>query len=173
MNLAKEWTAFAGGLFLLMGISLAAAARRNAEDALSWHRQWSAAVGAPELAGNEDARRRRLFLAYRLGGALFAAIGLGLIVSGAAGHLPFAARESRRDALFGGLFFTASGVIFSLNGWLRGGRRAPRFLDGELLDYDAPPPLGERVAAACSRGMIGLSLAFGVRLLFQGLINGR
>ncbi len=168
MNLAREWTVFAGALFALMGVSLASAARRNAEDALSWERQWRTAVGAPEPARDEEPRRRRLVRAYRLGGILFAAAGLVLLFFAATGRAPIAVREPGRESLFGGIFFTACGAVLAINGWLRRGRRAPRFLEGELLAEDAPLPPGERVAAACSRVMIALLFAFGLRLLLAG-----
>ncbi len=168
MDLSREWAAFAGALFALMGTSLAAAARRSAEDALSWERQWRVAVGSAEPAGDEEPRRRRLVLAYRAGGIFFAGAGLVLLVLAATGRAPFVARGAGREALFGGLFFTVCGVILAVNSWLRR-KRAPRFLDGELLDPETPLPLGERVAAFCTRGMIVLFLAFGVRLLRVGL----
>jgi len=168
MNLAREWTAVAGALFALMGVSLAAAARRSAEDALSWERQWRAAVGAPEPVRDEAPRRRRLVLAYRAGGVFFAGAGLVLLVLAATGRAPFAERGAGRDALFGGIFFTACGVVLAVNAWLRR-KRAPRFLDGELLGDEAPVPLGERVADFCGRGMIVLFLSFGVRLLREAL----
>lgn len=171
MNVAREWSVFAGGLFLLMGTSLAAAARRNAEDALSWHRQWSAATGQPEAVGDEEKRRARLIRVYRFGGLFFAGMGVGLLVSGVTGHGPFAERAVGREALFGGLFFTACGTLLGVNAWLRHGRRGPRFLDGELLDFEAPPPLGERVADVSSKLMIALFLAFGLRLL-AGVTRG-
>lgn len=169
MNLAREWAAFAGALFSLMGLGLAAGARRSAEDALSWERQWRVAVGAAEPAGDEGPRRRRLVLAYRLGGAFFLAAGAVLLVLAATGRAPFAARPGGREALFGGVFFTACGIVMSINAWLRRRPRAPRFLEGELLADAAPLPPGERVAAACSRGMIALFLVFGLRLLREGL----
>lgn len=168
MDLAREWAAFSGALFSLMGVSLAAAARRSAEDALSWERQWRVAVGSPEPAGDEEPRRRRLVLAYRAGGMFFAAAGLVLLVLAATGRAPFAGRGAGRDALFGGVFFTLCGLVLAVNAWLRR-KRAPRFLDGELLDADKPLPLGERVAAVCTHGMIVLFLAFGMRLLRVGL----
>lgn len=172
MDLAREWAAFAGALFALMGTSLASAARRSAEDALSWERQWRVAVGSTEPAGDEEPRRRRLVLAYRAGGSVFAAAGLVLLVLAATGRAPFAGRgagrDAGRDALFGGVFFTACGLVLAVNAWLRR-KRAPRFLDGELLDPETPLPLGERVAAVCTRGMIVLFLAFGMRLLRVGL----
>lgn len=167
MTPAREWAAFAGGQFALMGTALAAAARSKAEDALSWERQWRAAVGAPEPVADEAPRRRRLVLAYRLGGAFFAAFGAVLLVSAATGAGPFVARETGREALFGGIFFTACAAVLAVNGWLRRRPRGPRFLDGELLADDAPLPLGERVAAVCSRATIVLFLAFGLRLLFE------
>ncbi|MCR4295917.1 MAG: hypothetical protein NUW21_10305, partial [Elusimicrobia bacterium] len=68
MNLSWEWTAFAGALFSLMGLSLAAAARKNADDALAWERQWRVAVGAPETVRDEEPRRRGFTLGYRFGG---------------------------------------------------------------------------------------------------------
>lgn len=169
MSAAREWTAFAGALFSLMGLSLAAAARRSADDALNWERQWRVAVGAPEPVRDEEPRRRRLVLAYRAGGAIFAAAGLVLLYLAATGRAPFAGRGSGRDALLGGIFFTACGVVLAVNAWLRRGRRAPRFLEGELLADAAPLPPGERVAGACSRAMIALFLAFGLRLLREGL----
>ncbi|MBI2386838.1 MAG: hypothetical protein HYV14_12645 [Elusimicrobia bacterium] len=168
IDLAREWTAFAGALFSLMGVSLAAGARRSAEDALSWERQWRAAVGAPEPVRDEEPRRRRLVLAYRAGGVFFAGAGLVLLVLAATGRAPFAGRGAGREALFGGIFFTVCGLVLAVNAWLHR-KRAPRFLDGELLDAEAPRPLGERVADFCSRGMIVLFLSFGVRLLREGL----
>ncbi|UPT74634.1 MAG: hypothetical protein M0D55_02580 [Elusimicrobiota bacterium] len=171
MSLAREWTAFAGGVFALMGTSLAAAARRNAEDALSWERQWREAVGAPPPAPAPDdaARRRGLVLAYRFGGLFFAGIGLGLLWTAASGRAPFAERGGGPDALIGGIFFTAAGAALAYGAWLKGTRRGPRFLDGELLAQDAPLPLGERAARFCGRAMIVLFLAFGIRLLREGL----
>lgn len=168
MNIAREWTAFAGVLFSLMGISLAAGARRGAEDALSWERQWRAAVGAPEPARDDEPRRRRIALAYRIGGLFFAGAGLGLLYAAGTGQAPYLARGGGKDALFGGVFFTACGAVMAVNAWLHR-RRAPRFLEGELLAEDVPLPLGERVSQACSRGMIALFLVFGVRLLREGL----
>jgi len=168
VSVAREWATFSGALFLLMGVSLAAAARRSAEDALSWERQWRVAVGSSEPAGDEEPRRRLLVLAYRAGGAVFAAAGLVLLVLAATGRAPFAGRGAGRDALFGGVFFTACGLVLAVNAWLRR-KRAPRFLDGELLGPETPLPLGERVAAVCTRGMIVLFLSFGARLLRVGL----
>lgn len=167
MDLSGEWTAFAGALFSLMGISLAAAARKNADDALAWERQWRAAVGAPEVLRDDEPRRRRFTLAYRFGGFLFGGIGLALLYLAATGRAP-AAPSSGREALLGGVFFTTCGVVLAVNAWLRR-KRAPRFLDGVLLDADAPLPFGERVAASCSRAMIVLFFVFGLRLLREGL----
>lgn len=169
MIVAREWTAFAGALFTLMGISLAATARRSAEDALSWERQWRTAVGASEPVRDEAPHRHRLMLAYRFGGLFFAATGLALLLAAATGRAPFVARESGRETLIGGIFFTVCGAVVAVNVWLRRGRRAPRFLEGELLAEGAPLPLGERVAAACSRGIIALFFLFGLRLLRVGL----
>jgi hypothetical protein len=168
MNLPREWTAFAGALFSLMGVSLAAAARRSAEDALSWERQWRVAVGSSAPVGDEEPRRRRLVLAYRAGGIFFVGAGAVLLVLAAADRASFAVRGSDREALFGGLFFTACGLVMAANAWLHR-KRAPRFLSGELLDAEAPLPLGERVADFCARGMIVLFLGFGIRLLREGL----
>jgi hypothetical protein len=161
---AGEWSVFAGSLFLLMGISLAAAARRSAEDALSWTRQWRAAVGDCGGERDEAPRRKALVLVYRFGGIFFASIGVGLLISAAIGAAPFGARERGGGSLLAGLFFTACGAVMSVNAWLRRAR-APRFLDGELQSFDAPAPLGERVASACARAMIALFLLFGLRLL--------
>ena len=169
LSLAREWAAFAGALFSLMGVSLAAGARRSADDALNWERQWRVAVGASEPAGDQEPRRSRIVLAYRAGGLIFAAAGAVLLYLAATGRAPFAGRGSGRDALLGGVFFVACGLAMALNVWMRRRPRAPRFLEGELLADAAPLPLGERVAAACSYGMIALFLAFGVRLLREGL----
>ncbi len=168
MNLPREWTAFAGAVFALMGVSLAGAARKNAEDALSWERQWRQAVGVPEPGGRDEPKRRRLELAYRFGGLFFAGIGLGLLWIAAQGRA-ISPRAGGDDALLGGLFFTACGLILGLNAWKRRGRRAPRFLDGVLLPDDAPLPAAERVSTACRRGIIALFLAFGARLMLVGL----
>ncbi len=167
MDISGEWTAFAGALFSLMGVSLAAAARKNADDALAWERQWRVAVGAPEIVRDDEPRRRRFTLGYRFGGLFFGGIGLVLLYLAATGRAP-AAPSSGREALFSGVFFTACGALLAVNAWLRR-KRAPRFLDGVLLDADAPPPLGERVGAACTRAMIVLFLVFGLRLLREGL----
>lgn len=170
MNLAREWTAFAGSLFALMGVSLAAAARRNTEDALSWERQWRQAVGEPpDPTRDEGPHRASLIRAYRAGGVCLALIGLSLLLSAATGHVALVARSGVRDALVGGVFFTVCGLLLTAYARLRGDRRGPHFLDGELLAHDAPAPPGERVADACSRGIIGLFLAFGLRLLAFGL----
>lgn len=169
MDIGREWAAFAGAQFTLMGISLAAAARGKAEDALSWERQWRAAVGAAEPAREEAPRLRRLTIVYRLGGAFFAAFGAVLLFSVATGRGPYVAREAGPEALIGGIFFTLCGAVLAVNGWLRRGRRGPRFLDGELLADGAPPPAGERVAALCARATIALFLVFGIRLLRQAL----
>jgi hypothetical protein len=169
MNVAREWAAFAGAMFALMGLSLAASARRSAGDALAWERQRRVALGAPEAPGDEEPRRRRLTLAHRAGGLFFAAAGVALLILAAAGRAPFPARASGREALFGGIFFTACGAALAVNAWLRRGRRAPRFLEGELQPGGGSQPIGERVTAACSYGMIGLFLVFGLRLLREGL----
>ncbi|PIR17551.1 MAG: hypothetical protein COV48_08530 [Elusimicrobia bacterium CG11_big_fil_rev_8_21_14_0_20_64_6] len=169
MNSAREWVAFGGAAFVLMGASLAAAARRNAEDALSWERQWRIAVGAPEPARDEGQRRNVIVLAYRFGGLFLAGVGVGLLYSVMAGQASFGERVGGRETMLGGVFFTLCGGVMGINAWLRLGRRAPRFLEGELLDESAPPPLGERVATVCSHGMIALFLVFGLRLLREGL----
>ena len=169
MGIAREWTAFAGVLFSLMGVSLSAASRRNAEDALSWERQWRAAVGVPEPVRGEKPQRQWLELVYHMGGLFFIGIGIGLLYSAATGRAPFAVRSGARETLVGGIIFTACGVVMALNAWLRGGRRGPRFLEGELLADEAPLPLGERVAAVCGHAITALFLAFGLRLLREGL----
>ena len=169
MGIAREWTAFAGILFALMGVSLSAASRRNAEDALSWERQWRAAVGVPEPVRGETPRRQWLELLYHMGGLFFIGIGIGLLYSAATGRAPFAVRSGARETLFGGAVFTLCGVAQLLKVWLRAGRRGPRFLDGVLLDDQAPPPLGERVASACGHAMTALLLVYGLRLLHEGL----
>lgn len=169
MSVASEWAGFAGLVFSLMGLGLVAGARRSAEDALSWQRQWRVAVGAAEPAGDEGPRRRRLVLAYRAGGVFFVAAGLILLFLSATGRAPSVGRAGGRQDLFAGIFFIVCGFVMSVNDWLRGRPRAPRFLDGELLDDAAPPPAGERVAAACTRGMIVLFFLFGIQLLREGL----
>ncbi len=169
MDFAREWTLFAGALFALMGTSLAAAARRSAEDALSWERQWRQAAGVPEPRETDPGRRRGLVLAYRFGGLFFAGIGLGLLWAAAAGREPFPVREGGRSAAAGGAFLLLAGAALAYKAWLSRGRRGPRFLDGELLAQDAPAPAGERVADACASAMVALFLAFGARLLREGL----
>lgn len=167
MNLAREWAVFAGALFSLMGASLAADAPRRATDVLSWMRQWREASGEPAPgAGAPD--RRTLERAYRAVGALFAAAGVSTLAAVLSGRVALAARVRGPGDPAAGLFFTACGVALAFNAWKRAGRRAPRFLDGELSAQDAPPPLGERVAQACSHGLIALFLVFGVRLLRGG-----
>ncbi len=168
MNLAREWSAFAGALFALMGASLVGGARRSAEDALSWERQWRSAMGVPEPSGDDESRRRSIALLYRFGGLFFIGIGIGLIISTAMGRGPYMMQGGGRDALYAGAFFTVCGAVLALNAWFRR-RRAPRFLEGELFAADAPLPVGERVAATCHRVMVVLLLAFGVRLLREGL----
>lgn len=168
MNLSREWSAFAGALFALMGVSLFAGARRSAEDALTWERQWRAAVGAAKPDGDDESRRRGIELGYRFGGLFFMGIGIGLFISAAMGRGPYFTRGGGRDALFAGAFFTVCAAALAFNAWVRR-RRAPRFLEGELLSEGSPLPPGERVAAFCHRSMVILMLAFGVRLLREGL----
>lgn len=168
MNLAREWSAFAGALFSLMGVSLVAGARRSAEDALSWERQWRSAVGAADPAREDEPRRRGIQIAYRLGGLFFTGVGIGLFIAAATGRGPYMTQGGGRDALSAGAFFTLCGSVLAFNAWLRR-RRAPRFLEGELLAENAPLPLDERVAAFCHRAMVVLLLAFGVRLIREGL----
>lgn len=169
MDLAREWFAFAGALFSLMGFSLIGGARRSAEDALSWERQWRSAMGVPDSQESDDEpRRRRIELFYRFGGLFFIGLGVGLFISLSMGRGLYIVEAGGRNALYTGAFFTVCGSVLALNAWLRR-RRAPRFLEGELLDEDAPLPLGERVAANCHRAMIVLLLVFGVRLLREGL----
>lgn len=164
---AREWTVFAGALFSLMGLSLAGAARRNAEDALSWQREWRHAMQIPEPREDDKPRRRLLELAYRFGGLFFFGIGLGLLWTAARGSfLP--SRNAGRDALVGGILFTFSGLFMAFNAW-RGRRRAPRFMEGRLIGDDEPVPAGERVSSVCSNAIIALMLAFGLRLLREGL----
>ena len=167
MNHAREWIAFAGALFSLMGLSLASAALRNAEDALAWQREWRHAMGIPETGEDESPRRRLLELAYRLAGLFFCGIGLGLLWSAATGTF-LTLRSGGRDALIGGAVFTLSGVVMAFNAW-RSRPRAPRFMEGRLIGDDEPVPTGERVASACTSVIIALMLAFGVRLLREGL----
>ncbi|HVG94737.1 MAG TPA: hypothetical protein VND21_09840, partial [Planctomycetota bacterium] len=110
MDLAREWTAFSGALVLLMGVSLAAAAKRSASDALSWQRQWRDAVGAPHPSrGEEEPKRRRLTAAYRLGGVFFAAAGLALLAAAPTSRGSFGGHGGLREARIGGLFFLVCG----------------------------------------------------------------
>ena len=167
MNHAREWVVFTGALFSLMGLSLASAARRNAEDALAWQREWRHAMGIPETGEVENPRRRLLELAYRLAGLFFFGIGLGLLWSTATGAFP-AFRSGGRDALIGGTIITLGGVVMAFNTW-RSRPRAPRFMEGRLIGDGEPLPIGERVASACTNTVIALMLAFGLRLLREGL----
>lgn len=164
MSLAREWAVFAGALFSLMGVSLAADAPRRVTDMLSWVRQWQEASGQPGPQADAP-DRRTLERAYRAVGALFAVAGLVVLAAVLSGRASLAARERGPGDLAAGLFFAACAVVLAFNAWRRAGRRAPRFLEGELTGQDSPPPLGERLAQACSHGMIALFLVFGVRLL--------
>lgn len=168
MNLAREWSAFAGAVFSLMGVSLVAGARRSAEDALTWERQWRSAVGADEPVDGEEPRRRVIERLYRFGGLFFTGVGIGLFIAAATGRGAVFARGGGRDALFSGAFFVVCGVAVAFNSWIRR-PRAPRFLEGELLAEDAPLPPGERVAVNCRRALVLLLVAFGTRLIREGL----
>lgn len=167
MSHAREWIAFAGALFSLMGLSLSAAARRNAEDALAWQREWRHAMGIPEPREDDGPRRRRIELAYRLAGLFFIGVGLGLFWSAGTGTF-LALGGGGRDALVGGTLIAMGGVVMAFNAW-RSRPLAPRFMEGRLIGDDEPVPLGERVAAACTNAIIALMLAFGLRLLREGL----
>jgi len=62
---------------------------------------------------------------------------------------------AREWTFFAGALFTLMGISLAA-----AARRSAE---------DAPLPRGERVASACSRGMIALFLVFGLRLLREGL----
>lgn len=168
MSLAREWTAFAGAVFALMGGALAGGARRKADELLAWERERRSAVGAPEPAA-DPARRERLARAYRAGGLVFAAAGAVLLVCAATGRVPALERASR-DALPSGAILTGCGLFLAANGLLRRGlSRAPRFLQGDPLAAEPSPAAGERVALFCARALVLILVAFGVRLLREGL----
>lgn len=168
MSPARDWTIFVGALFSLMGVSLFAGARRSAEDALAWQKEWRHAVGVPEPTDDQTPRRRFLENSYRFGGLFFAGVGLGLLWAGATVRAAFSSGIGGRDGLTLGAVFLLGGAVMAFNSWRRR-RRAPRFLEGELIGADAPLPAGERVASACSNAIIALMLAFGLRLLREGL----
>lgn len=166
MNLARESMFFLGTTSVLVGIMLAAGARRHVEDILSWERQWRHATGLPEPE-DQSAERKKWLYVYRFGGSLIIGIGAGLFYGGATGLGP--ASLSRNEAIVGGI----SLVLFSVAGawwsWTIEKRRGPRFLDGELLAQDAPLPAPERIAVFCNRAVGVLFLTFGLRLLREGL----
>lgn len=71
-----SWFLFGGAVFFLMGLALAFDAEHHAQAARDWERL---ALHAPQARwGDGRERARGLLWAYRLGGAAFAALGLGL-----------------------------------------------------------------------------------------------
>jgi hypothetical protein len=168
MGLAREWTAFAGAVFALMGVALAAAARRHAGDALAWDRQWRDAAGAPRDPRDDKNRLAGLERGYRIGGLAFASAGAALLLAAASG-IAFDVASADRAALPGGIFFTACGLFMAYNGLQRRRSRSPRFLLGDPLAAEAKLDGGERVALFCARALIALFVAFGIRLLREGL----
>lgn len=166
MTLEREWTAFAGAVFALMGAALASGARRNAEDAVEWERQWRGAVSAAEPAKTDEQKVLGWMKAYRAGGAAFVLLGLRFASISAAGGSAFTARPSVLETAAAGLFFTAAGVFLAANGWhRRRAAKAPGFLAGDPLAASGPAPIGERAALLCARCLIALFVVFGLRLL--------
>ena len=168
MSLAREWTAFAGAAFALMGGVIGGGAAAKVDDLFDWERERRVLLGSPEPA-DDPARRARLESAYRAGGIAFAAFGALLLACAALGIAPPLER-ARRDALPAGVVLTGCAVVVAAASLIRKRRsRGPRFLAGEPLAAEAPPPRGEALARFCSRALVILLAAFGIRLLRESL----
>lgn len=164
MDFPREWTAFGGASLALMGAALAAGARRHAEDNLAWRREWRRAVGAPE-AGPENCRR--LVLAFRFGGALGVALGLGAVAGAAAGRPLSSYRPAPGDARLLGALFAAIGAGVAALNLSRRSSRGPRFLAFDPLSAPSARPFDERAAGAAGWALIVLWIWFGLRLLLE------
>jgi hypothetical protein len=166
VNLAREWTVFGGASLVLMGIALCAGARRHAEDAAAWQRQWRQAVGAPDSGADESGS---LVAVYRVGGALVALAGAALLGGTAAGRALSSTRFGPGDARALGACFAALGLGFAVLKLSRLSPRGPRFLAADPLVSGGDRPLGERVAGAATWTLCALWTGFGLRLLTESL----
>jgi hypothetical protein len=165
VDFPREWTAFGGASLALMGATIAAGARRHAEDILAWPREWSRAVGAPD-AGPGDARR--LVLGFRAGGALGVLLGLGFIAAAAGGRPLTSSHFGPADARMLGASFTLLGACVAALNLYRRSSRGPRFLAFDPLAAPSARPLDERFAGAAGWLLIVLWIWFGLRLLNAG-----
>lgn len=155
----RLWLLFCGVVFVLMGASLGLDAQTHARAARDWQR----AAGASAQGGG----LRRLTAVYRALGAVFAGVGLWLIVArvllapavpaGAAGLSPGARRAA------GAALLLLGAAMSALRLWERGKPKGPRFLQD--VAPEGKPPLSRR-AASWSGWALSLSfLLFGALLL--------
>lgn len=167
-RLAREWAGVAGASFALMGAAMAGSARRHAEDALIWQRQWRQATGAPHAAADDAREARRLALMYRAAGAAFALGGGALLGAAALAPESLAAWQrppdiGRGGALAGGLLLSAAGFALAYGKAMRVERVSP------VLGAPERAPFGERLASGCSWALSFLLSGYGLRLLREAL----
>lgn len=158
MDAGRLWNAFGGASFALMGLSLAAGARRHARDNLQWQKQWRQATGRDASGEEGDAG---LVLGYRLGGAAMAALGAWLAL---------AAPPSRRlpgpgESLAAGVLLCALALALAWSRFRSRPGRGPSFLAGEELS--PRPSWDERLGEAAVWALLALWLAFGASLIFR------
>lgn len=154
---SAAWSLFAGVVFCLMGLRLAADAEGHARGVRAW-------LPSSDL--------RRLIRAYQAGGAVFLAAGV-CAIAGAwlfpetlARALPQQdlARGMRKAAGFLCAFAGLGMVLQKAFEWARPAT-LPKSLERELgLELDAPD-WGGRVASWCGWGLAAAFLAFGCYLL--------
>ncbi|MFI5347755.1 MAG: hypothetical protein ACHQ51_15385 [Elusimicrobiota bacterium] len=160
---AREWTAFGGISLALMGAALSAGARGYADDFLSWQRQWSSAVGAPEPAsrGNDA-----LIRVYRLLGVGGIVIGAALAAAAASGRAP-ASRVGASDARIMGICLTVLGFGFAMLKLGRDSRRSPRFLEPDPSASARRRAIDELAAEMSVWTLCALWTGFGLHLFWE------
>jgi hypothetical protein len=152
VDLPRAWTAFGGASLALMGVALAAGARRHAADNLAWRRQWNREMGVPAADLGDGSL---LILVCRAGGTLGILLGLGFIAAAASGRALSSVRFGGGDGRALGACFALLGAAFTAIKVSRGsfGERAP----------------GEKIADAATWTLCALWIAFGVRLISETL----
>lgn len=151
MSPAREWTAFIGGSFALMGASLVVAAARRAQDAVAWENERRRLAGQEPLPCEDSSFGRLQLKINRVSGAAVLLAGAAALGCAAAGRV-----WGRTPTGAAGL---GLGAVLILAGLFGAVARA--------MSRGARPdvPKSERSAEVCSWSLRALWIAYGLRLL--------